>query len=213
VAAGVALLPPLAGDALKKHMSLRRSTSNAESIANVAVTSPAAVTQTPQQSVPEDIVDEALQLYRINVLFRSFDIRGPADRTLVYAILFIGDCLGRIAAFTRSSNTASSNNNNNNNNNNSNSTSVEIQRNLVNHATTTFPMPGEAGFALNAMFPTPTSREEYENLRVYLSLLRNEIATRLVERVYTDPVTGELMKTPSKWWMGFARRKFMNKTL
>lgn len=43
-------------------------------------------------------------------------------------------------------------------------------------------------------------------LRQYLTQLRQELANRLVERVYADG-------KPSKWWMCFQKRKFMNKSL
>lgn len=36
-----------------------------------------------------DIVDEAVDYFRANVLFRSFEVKGPADRVLVYLTLFI----------------------------------------------------------------------------------------------------------------------------
>ncbi len=41
----------------------------------------------------EDIIDEVLNLFRANVLFRNFDIRGPADRTLIYLTLHVVQCL------------------------------------------------------------------------------------------------------------------------
>lgn len=37
----------------------------------------------------DDQVDEALRLFRANVLFRNFEVLGPADRTLIYLTLFI----------------------------------------------------------------------------------------------------------------------------
>lgn len=45
-------------------------------------------------------------------------------------------------------------------------------------------------------------------MRQYLSQVRQELAVRLLARVYaTDPAT------PSKWWLAFTKRKFMGKTL
>ena len=37
----------------------------------------------------EDIIDEALFLFRGDVYFANFEIRGPADRLLVVLILYI----------------------------------------------------------------------------------------------------------------------------
>jgi actin related protein 2/3 complex subunit 3 len=45
-------------------------------------------------------------------------------------------------------------------------------------------------------------------LRQYLSQFRQELATRLVGKVYADNPA-----VPSKWWMSFKKRLFMNKSL
>lgn len=43
-----------------------------------------------------DPLDEVLGLFRANTFFRNFEIRGPADRLLVYGILWVSECLGKI---------------------------------------------------------------------------------------------------------------------
>ena len=43
-----------------------------------------------------DILDEVLALFRANTFFRNFEIQGPADRLLVYGILFVSECLSKI---------------------------------------------------------------------------------------------------------------------
>jgi actin related protein 2/3 complex subunit 3 len=43
-----------------------------------------------------DILDEVLMLFRANTFFRNFEIQGPADRLLIYGILFVSECLGKI---------------------------------------------------------------------------------------------------------------------
>jgi actin related protein 2/3 complex, subunit 3 len=45
-------------------------------------------------------------------------------------------------------------------------------------------------------------------LRQYLSQFRQELAMRLVGKVYADNPA-----VPSKWWMSFKKRLFMNKSL
>ncbi|CAG8590088.1 2036_t:CDS:2, partial [Acaulospora colombiana] len=45
-----------------------------------------------------DIIDETLDLFRANSLFRNFEIKGPADRLLIILILFVSDCLAKITA-------------------------------------------------------------------------------------------------------------------
>ena len=47
-----------------------------------------------------------------------------------------------------------------------------------------------------------------EYLRGYLTQVRQELAARLIEKLYADG-TGK----PSKWWMSFQKRRFMNRSL
>merc|ERR1711865_178128 len=49
----------------------------------------------PQADLDEDIVDEALDKFKANVMFRNFKPQGPADLTHLYLLLFIHQCLGR----------------------------------------------------------------------------------------------------------------------
>ena len=62
------------------------------------------------------------------------------------------------------------------------------------------------GFPLNALYPTPSNRGEYDQLKAYTLQLRQEIAQRFTERVYS---TGQA----SKWWLAFQKKKFLNKSL
>ncbi|CAM9374623.1 unnamed protein product [Discosporangium mesarthrocarpum] len=41
----------------------------------------------------EDIVAEVLYLFRANVLFRNFEIKGAVDRTLIYLTFYTQQCL------------------------------------------------------------------------------------------------------------------------
>ena len=43
-----------------------------------------------------DVLDEVLLLFRANTFFRNFEIQGPADRLLIYGILFVSECLAKI---------------------------------------------------------------------------------------------------------------------
>ncbi len=91
-----------------------------------------------------------------------------------------------------------------------------------------FALPGDATFPLNAHYAPPANRNEagdlqafhpptgwyltgnyfLEYLRQYLTQVRQELAARLTERLYADG-TGK----PSKWWMSFQKRRFMNRSL
>jgi hypothetical protein len=43
-----------------------------------------------------DPLDEILALFRANTFFRNFEIKGPADRVLIYGILFVSEVLSKI---------------------------------------------------------------------------------------------------------------------
>ncbi|KAK6824904.1 hypothetical protein PG990_003745 [Apiospora arundinis] len=136
-----------------------------------------------------DILDEVLSLFRANTFFRNFEIQGPADRLLIYGILYVSECLGKIRpqhgvrdATKEVFNTA-----------------LDLN----------FSIPGDPGFPLNQMYEAPRDRQDAEQLRQYLSQVRQELATRLLARVYEEGGDGK----PSKWWLSFTKRKFMGKSL
>jgi len=95
----------------------------------------------PSMNLTIDIIDECLTLFRANCLFRNFEIKGPADRTLIYGILFISDCLNKLG--TRVS-----------------QNQQEATKTLNALALENFNIPGEPGFPLNPLYPPPSSRQD-----------------------------------------------------
>jgi len=144
------------------------------------------------QAIPSqlDVIDETLDLFRANSLFRNFEIKGPADRILIVLILFVSDCLAKLG----SAKTAPS--------------QIEASKLLNTLSVDSFPVPGDANFPLNAHYTPPANRADNDYLRQYLTQVRQELAARLVEKLYADG-TGK----PSKWWMSFQKRRFMNRSL
>jgi actin related protein 2/3 complex subunit 3 len=142
-------------------------------------------------------LDETLTLFRANSFFRNFEIKSPADILLIYSTLFIQECLSLLSSKPI--------------------LQGESSKLLLTHASRNFPIPGEPGFPLNAIVDPITSREDQgtpsnnflDLLKTYLQQLRSELASRLLEKVYT-PMPFEDPKLPSKWWMCFSKRKFMN---
>jgi hypothetical protein len=59
---------------------------------------PADVTELTIDSAHEsyDPLDEVLALFRANTFFRNFEIKGPADRVMIYGILFVSEVLSKI---------------------------------------------------------------------------------------------------------------------
>ncbi|CAG8566398.1 11302_t:CDS:2 [Funneliformis mosseae] len=127
----------------------------------------------PAPPAEDDVIDEALDLFRANCLFRNFEIKGSADRVLIYLILFISDCLSCLSKAGK------------------NTSQKEAVKILNSRALDQFALPGDPTFPLNALYTSPA---------------RQELANRLVERVYVDG-------KQSKWWMCFQKKKFMNKSL
>ncbi|KAK0609923.1 ARP2/3 complex 21 kDa subunit [Bombardia bombarda] len=152
---------------------------------------PLPANQSPdEESESYDILDEVLALFRANTFFRNFEIQGPADRLLVYGIWFVSDCLSKIrpTAGVR-----------------------DATKDVMNLALdTNFAIPGDPGWPLNQMYEPPRDRQDSEILRQYMSQVRQELAARLLARVY-DEASGD--GKPSKWWLSFTKRKFMGKGL
>lgn len=77
-----------------------------------------------------------------------------------------------------------------------------------------FALPGDTAFPLNALYERPADRTDADLMRQYLAQLRQETAMRLIECVYAPAYADtDGGKKPSKWWMSFQKRKFMNKAL
>jgi actin related protein 2/3 complex, subunit 3 len=161
-----------------------------------------------------DPLDETLSLFRANTFFRNFEIKGPADRVLIYGILFLSEALSKIKPGM---------------------SKRDAEKNVGNVALeTNFAIPGDAGFPLNQMFEPPRDRNEAEVLRQYIMQMRQELSQRLLSRVYMDGTgqpskvswiqpyssSGILRAFPytftnkiMQWWLSFSKRKFMGKQL
>lgn len=134
-----------------------------------------------------DIVDDALDLFKANIFFTSFEIKDRSDQLLVYCILYIVLCLKRMQKCA---------------------TKDRAVQEMFTLALESFDLPGEAGFPLNSFYEPAKSQEARGTLQKYLTQIRSEVGARLVERVF-DPKMSPDGK-PSKWWMCFARRRFLN---
>lgn len=103
---------------------------------------------------------------------------------LIYLTLFLAECLSKLAVKPLNA--------------------TEAARLLANHAVGSYSLPGEASFPLNSLFEPPSNRNDAEMLKGYLGQLRQEMAARLIPRVYIDGP-----ERASKWWLCFSKRKFM----
>ncbi|EGG14575.1 actin related protein 2/3 complex [Cavenderia fasciculata] len=140
----------------------------------------------PQDPNAVDAIDEALDLFKANILFRTFEVQGNGDRVLIYLTLYITKCLLKIANLSK----------------------ADAEKQLFTMAQEQFSIPGETSFPLGGMITIPAARDAADNIRQALTQLRLETGIRLVQRVYaTDPAR------PNKWWMAFSKRKFLGKAI
>jgi len=131
----------------------------------------------------DDIIDEALRFFRANVLFASFEVKGHADRTLIFLTLFIAQCLKRLEK------------------GGDKKAGAKLMFDLSKEK---FSVPGEQGWQLSGFIFNPKNRAEEDKCRAFLKQLREETSSRVVEILYARSEAA-----PDKFWMGFSKRKFM----
>ncbi|KAJ8959584.1 hypothetical protein NQ314_006233 [Rhamnusium bicolor] len=140
----------------------------------------------PQHNNDQDIIDEALYYFKANVFFRTYEIKSEADRLLIYITLYITECLKKLQKCGSKN---------------------QAQNEMKTLAISRFDIPGDAGFPLNSVYSKPTNQNDIELFRAYLTQLRQEVGHRVCEKVFGDD------GKPSKWWLCFAKKKFMDKSL
>ena len=123
----------------------------------------------PCPSDQPDIIDESLQFFRANVLFRNFQPQSPADLSLAYLTVYVGELL---RAFSKCKSKEE----------------AKKQMTAVSMSTS-FAIPGDKQFVLPGFFQQPATRQEGEAFRNYFRQAREETAIRLVELAYSTPPT------------------------
>ncbi|CAH8645638.1 unnamed protein product [Schistosoma mattheei] len=137
----------------------------------------------------KDIIDEALYLFKSLIFLRQYELKSEADRVLVYLVLYILECLRKLQRCPNRTSGA---------------------KELAAMAISRFDIPGDPDFPreLNNMYAKPKNPTEMETMRGYLSQLRQELGVRLLDKVYRDDNS-----PPSKWWLCFGKRRFMDQSL
>lgn len=77
-----------------------------------------------------------MNFFRVNCLFRNYEIKGNGDRVLIYLTLFISECLTKL-------------------NKTPNMNKAEAMKSLTTLALQNFSLPGDPGFPLSSMFSKP----------------------------------------------------------
>ena len=138
----------------------------------------------PATAETVDIIDEAIEYFRANVLFRQYDPQGPADRVLCYLTIYIGECIRLLAKYPKDK--------------------KEAIKQMTTFSMGNFAIPGEKAFGLGGFFAAPKDRTESDLFRGYFRQLREETSKRIVEKVY------DAEGNANKFWLAFGKKKFMN---
>ena len=146
----------------------------------------AGLTRASACAAKEDIIDETLKLFRAQVFFKNFEIKTPADLTLTYLILFTQQC---IQTCQRAKD------------------AQEGHKLLHTLGAQDFAKPGEAAFPLGGFVSKPQDGAELDRWGAYFKDLRQETCKRVLKCLFNDD------GTPNKWWMCFAKKKFLGMEL
>ncbi|KAL0271972.1 UNVERIFIED_CONTAM: hypothetical protein PYX00_005118 [Menopon gallinae] len=141
----------------------------------------------PITTEENDIIDEAIYYFRANVFYRTYEIKSEADRVLIYITLYITECLKRLQKCSNKN---------------------QGLNEMYTLAISKFDIPGDPGFPLNSVYAKPKTPAEADVLRYYFQQIRQETGQRICEKVFNTE-NGK----PSKWWLCFAKKKFMEKSL
>merc|ERR1711907_384347 len=140
-----------------------------------------------QKADAVDVIDEAFTKFKANCMFRQFKPKGHGDLVHIYLLLFIHKCLNGLE---KAKNKA------------------DGQRILNSLGGETPATPGDSSFPISVIFPEPQSAAEKKELAKYFTQLRKEPAARMPAIVFPDAA-----EPASKWWLAFAKRPFIKKSL
>ena len=137
----------------------------------------------------KDIIDEAIFYFKPLIFYKNYEIKSEADRVLIYLVLYIIECLKRLQKCT--------------------SKTIGIKE-LTAMGIERFDIPGDPSFPreLGSMYAKPRTSEETDTMRQYIQQLRQEMGVRLIDKVFPNE-----SQPPSKWWLCFSRRKFLDQAL
>eukprot|EP01108_Squamamoeba_japonica_P007793 TRINITY_DN6750_c0_g1_i1.p1 TRINITY_DN6750_c0_g1~~TRINITY_DN6750_c0_g1_i1.p1 ORF type:complete len:177 (-),score=59.21 TRINITY_DN6750_c0_g1_i1:90-620(-) len=140
---------------------------------------------TPADPAALDVIDEALNFFKANCLFRNFEVKGYADRLIVYLTLYISSCIKHLSRNQYDKDSA--------------------LKELYQLAIKNFQVPGDKSWVLGGMTTAPKSRGDTDILKQFFTQLRQETGVRLCDYIYRHDAN-----VPSKWWMCYAKKKFLN---
>mmetsp|Transcript_34006 Transcript_34006/g.30785 ORF Transcript_34006/g.30785 Transcript_34006/m.30785 type:complete len:172 (+) Transcript_34006:35-550(+) len=132
----------------------------------------------------DDIIDEAIKFYRVNIFFKNYEILGPADRLLIYLIVYINHLIKTVEKDTDG---------------------VAALKKMIEIAKKPVPKPSEPKFFMNSIFNDAKSPKESDDYQTYLKEAKEETAKRLIPYLFDSEGRTLLFK----YWVGLSKRKFM----
>ena len=137
----------------------------------------------PDIDEEEDIVDEALLSFRVNIYFQNFEIKSNADRTLVFLTVLIQKCLSLLKDVGEDEEKAR-----------------KILGSFLHE-----PIPSVTSDKSFIKYLTSSTSGKGDVLSKYLKSLRKVLVERLLEILY-NPKWGTM---DLKFWMAFHKKKFL----
>jgi len=125
----------------------------------------------------EDIIDETLNYFRANMLFRNFEVRGPADRLLVYLTLYAHQALTRLPGKDKDA----------------------AGKVLYQLAIENFPIPGDKNFVLGGLVQNPKDRAESGLLAFFFFKRTSDVQPEFLIPIFSfRTLPSTLHPTPSR---------------
>lgn len=134
----------------------------------------------------EDIIDEVLKYFKANMLFRTFQVESPADRTLIYLTMYTHFLLKHTE-------------------NKKTQKKADADKHFFQLCEETLPGPADSSFALAAFYEKPRDADEKKRWEAYMRQAKEELGIRLAKMVFASD------SGPDKYWMQFSKRKFLGK--
>ncbi|EFC48429.1 P21-ARC [Naegleria gruberi] len=134
----------------------------------------------------EDIIDEVLKFFKSNMLFRSYQVESPADRTLIYLTMYTHFLLKHTE-------------------NKKTTKKADADKLYFQLSEEALPGPGDSSFALIAFYDKPRDTNEKKQWDSYMRQAKEELGLRLAKLIFKEDGVAD------KYWMQFSKRKFLGK--
>ena len=142
----------------------------------------------PAQVLPEsqedDIVDEAIGYFRAQCLFKNFEVKGPADKLMIYITVYIQKCLEVIQK---------------------DQDQKKAEKNIFTLSIAEVPSPSDTKFFMKDL--VKANPKEDGKLQQYLKQIKQEVSKRLLNILF-NPEWGTL---DLKFWLAYSKKKFLNR--